>query len=314
MKDQFRDVAMPLSFEEHLAIMPEDAVREFVAWGQWTHGDTRVCTSVSHFLSKILRHGTCRNPNMRPQTAWGVVSERPRAHKGHKYNPKHWAYMDTGGWVEADEATEVVRREFGRVWEKDMPPGWSRAQKRETGSEWAWNYILASCCTGSHVTGDKKLRFLLACSTTELCKTSAEIGRDHVIKDVVAIRAIQGHAVDFVQADRSGVTLTAEDAVKLPYLVHGTEVANIPSILGTGLIPGGIGDATHGEGRNSIHLALWPINDKRCMGGMRKSGSVNALIYLNKVALVQEKRVTVTPGLCALVNEPIEPGFIHCVT
>ena len=91
-------------------------------------------------------------------------------------------------------------------------------------------------------------------------------------------------------------------------------VENVPSILENGLIPGGPGGSTHGGGRNSIHMALWPISDKRCQGGMRKSGSVDALIYLNKVSVVQSKKVSGTPGLCALVNQTIEPGLIHCIT
>ena len=99
----------------------------------------------------------------------------------------------------------------------------------------------------------------------------------------------------------------------MPFLVHGTSADKIASILESGLVPGGPTGAT-GTNRNSVHLALYPISDRRCVGGLRKGSGINALVYLKKVAVIQQKSVIVTPGLFALVNEVIEPGLIHCIT
>ncbi|MFM7978382.1 MAG: hypothetical protein ACKPKO_03620, partial [Candidatus Fonsibacter sp.] len=62
----------------------------------------------------------------------------------------------------------------------------------------------------------------------------------HRSKGVFGIRAVVGHiGMHFLEDDRLMVNLENVPRDCVPFVVHNTQVENIPSILKKGLIPGG---------------------------------------------------------------------------
>ena len=86
-------------------------------------------------------------------------------------------------------------------------------------------------CTLRASGNERKIRFQCAAIIEGLCKTGAEVGIVHELVEVIAIRAVQGHAIDFVQPNRAGAVLEAEDAFKVspvlrPWHVRGQSCVN----------------------------------------------------------------------------------------
>ena len=72
----------------------------------------------SHFLARVLRHGTARDPALAPRKvakrageeagveAWGLacIESRPAP----RWNPKEWTFLDTGGWAQYNALIQLV--------------------------------------------------------------------------------------------------------------------------------------------------------------------------------------------------------------
>ena len=89
-------------------------------------------------------------------------------------------------------------------------------------------------------------------------------------EDILMVRAIAGHSQPHVDAFRSGKQLDSEEAYRLPFMVHGTYLEHVPSIIANGLIAGGPKGSRGSTGRNDVMCAAFPLRDERCRSGMRK--------------------------------------------
>ena len=105
------------------------------------------------------------------------------------------------------------------------------------------------------------------------------------ITHVHAIRAIAGHSQPHVDGFRSGKALSREEASRLPFMVHGGYLEDVPSILAKGLTAGGPAGSTGHTGRNDVMCSPYPRLDPRCRSGMRKDsgkrGEINCQIYID---------------------------------
>ena len=124
------------------------------------------------------------------------------------------------------------------------------------------------------------------------------------------MRAIQGHDIDIVSAERSGTVIDGADASKLMTICHGTQLTNVLSILDQGLIPGFQSQGS--RTRNSVHFSPCPPNDERCVSGKRKEG-VNAVVHMKRRALMDSKTVSVSGSGALLVNDTVEPELIDAI-
>ena len=138
------------------------------------------------------------------------------------------------------------------------------------------------------------------------------------VSQVYAVRAIAGHSQPHVDGFRAGKALTREDVSRLPFMVHGGYLEDVPLILAHGLSAGGRAESAGHTGRNDVMCAGFPLRDPRCRSGMRKDsgrrGRINCQIYLDadRVALVRRVCLTATGGL--LVRGDIPANCILGIT
>jgi len=131
LREQFRAVTVPLARLNHLAIVPEPVIQRLEASVQWTDADLKTCDAVSHYLSKLLRHGTMRDPRSRrdPATGWNVATGR-----GHRWHADCWVHRDTGGWADLGDGKSRICQKFNLHAVSVVGKGSEEARRTRAGS------------------------------------------------------------------------------------------------------------------------------------------------------------------------------------
>ena len=254
--------------------------------------------------------------------AWGVTSLASRPSTA--WNRNEWTFLDTGGWAEFASVVElVILHHPEEIRELAEIQGSARATgERLKKVQRAIATMLITNATAVWDEDDEKERFQI-CSTCDkyvrrsldIYKSGYSAENDPLAGPAVAIRAVQGHSVDFVIPGRAGKVLEPSDSKELRCIVHGTQSHRINSILTSGLLPGGVSGVTGGS-RNCCFFAAFPADDHRCKSGMRKGGrgDTDAFVYFKPAALLSRHDVVLTCTGALLTTTAVEPDLIDVVT
>ena len=122
----------------------------------------------------------------------------------------------------------------------------------------------------------------------------------------LGIRCVQGHTLRGLHPERFGVKFTPAMAARAPCVRHATYLAAVPSILQSGLLPGG----GNTRKRNQVHFAIVSLGDKTAKQG-RQDAEVS--IFVKKTEMAEALPLVLTSSLAVVVSREVDWKFFDKV-